>query len=92
MVTLQRHFLAALMIVTGQGVTVGQVRRMQAAHTGVRNSKGEPITSAVWDTVIGVLAGVLGELGTPAATLTALGATIAPIRAAIVAEPGVTAR
>jgi truncated hemoglobin YjbI len=91
MMTLQRHFLAALMIVTGQGVTVGLVRRMHAAHAGVRNSKDEPITPAVWDTVIGVLAAVLGELDTPPATLTALGATIAPIRAAVV-EPTPTTR
>ena len=34
---LQRHFLAALMIVTGQGVTVGVVRRMHTAHATVRN-------------------------------------------------------
>jgi truncated hemoglobin YjbI len=89
---LQRHFLAALMIATGQGVTVGVVRRMQTAHTEIRNSRGEPITSATWDAVIGVLASVLGELGTPPATLVALATTIAPIRAAIVTEPGVPGR
>ena len=37
---LQRHFLAALMIVTGQGVTVGVVRRMHAAHAGVCTPTG----------------------------------------------------
>ena len=42
--------------------------------------------------VIGALAGVLGELGTPPATLVALATTLAPIRAAIVSEPGVPAR
>jgi hemoglobin len=89
---LQRHFLAALMIVTGQGVTVGVVRRMHAAHAPVRDRGGQPITDATWNTVIGVLAGVLAEMGTPPATLVALATTIAPIRAAIVAEPGVPAR
>ena len=92
MARLQRHFLAALMIVTGQGVTVGVVRRMQTAHAAVRNAHGQPITDATWNTVIGVLAGVLGELGTPPATLVALATTIAPIRAAIVTEPEVPAR
>jgi hemoglobin len=92
MARLQRHFLAALMIVTGQGVTVGVVRRMQAAHAAVRNTHGVPITDATWNAVIGVLAGVLGELGTPPATLVALATTIAPIRTAIVTEPQVPAR
>jgi truncated hemoglobin YjbI len=89
---LQRHFLAALMIVTGQGVTVGVVRRMRDAHATVRNGAGAPITGEVWDATIGVLAEVLGELGTPPATLVALATTIAPIRAAIVGEPEVAAR
>jgi hemoglobin len=79
---LQRHFLAALMIVTGQGVTVGVVRRMHAAHAGVCTPTGQPITEATWNATIGVLAGVLAELGTPPATLVALATTIAPIRAA----------
>ena len=87
MARLQRHFLAALMIVTGQGVTVGVARRMHTAHAAVRNAHGQPITDATWNTVVGVLAGVLGELGTPSATLVALATTIAPIRAAIVTEP-----
>ena len=90
---LQRHFLAALMIVSGQGVTVGVVRRMHTAHAAVRNTTtGQPITDTTWNAVIGALAGVLGELGTPPATLVALATTLAPIRAAIVSEPGVPAR
>jgi truncated hemoglobin YjbI len=90
---LQRHFLAALMIVSGQGVTVGVVRRMHTAHAAVRNTTtGQPITDTTWNAVIGALAGVLGELGTPPATLVALATTLAPIRAAIVSEPGLPAR
>ena len=90
---LQRHFLAALMIVSGQGVTVGVVRRMHTAHAAVRNTTtGQPITDTTWNAVIGDLAGVLGELRTPPATLVALATTLAPIRAAIVSEPGVPAR
>lgn len=89
---LQRHFLAAIMVVTGQGVTVGVVRRMRDVHANVRDAAGNPITGATWDTVIGVLAGVLGELGTPPATLVALATTIAPIRAAIVVESHVVRR
>jgi hemoglobin len=89
---LQRHFLAALMIVTGQGVTVGVVRRMREVHAGVRSPPGEPIDAATWDRVIGVLAGVLGEIGTPPATLVALATTTAPIRAAIITTPEAPAR
>ena len=89
---LQRHFLAVLIIVTGQGVTVGLVRRLRRAHAGVCNSRGTPITADVWDTVIGVLAGVLIKFGTPPAALAALAATVAPIRAAIVTQPGADAR
>jgi tetrahydromethanopterin S-methyltransferase subunit E len=77
------------MIVTAQGVTVGVVRRMHTAHAAVRHTTtGEPVTDATWNAVIGALAGVLGELGTPPATLVALATTLAPIRAVIVSEPG----
>ena len=80
------------MIVSGQGVTVGVVRRMHTAHAAVRNTTtGQPITDTTWNAVIGALAGVLAELGTPPATLVALATTLAPIRAAIVSEPGVPA-
>jgi hypothetical protein len=41
---------------------------MQAMHATVRNPRGEPLTEATWKAVIRVLAGVLGELGTPPAT------------------------
>jgi truncated hemoglobin YjbI len=54
---LQRHFLAALMIVSGQGVTVGVVRRMHTAHAAVRNTTtGQPITDTTWNAGIGALA------------------------------------
>jgi hypothetical protein len=57
----------------------------------VHNSRGTPITAGVWDTVIGVLAEVLIELGTPPAAVVALATTTTPIRAAIVTESGVAA-
>ena len=66
---------------------------MHTAHAAVHNTTtGEPITDSTWNTVVGALAGVLGELGTPPAALVALATTLVPIRAAIVAEPGVPAR
>jgi hypothetical protein len=55
-------------------------------------ASGEPATDATGNAVIGVLAGVLRELGTPPATLVTLATSIAAIRAAIVSEPGVPAR
>lgn len=88
---LQRHFLAAIMIVTGQGVTAGVVRRMREAHTEVRDSRAVPITGEIWDAVVAILVGVLSEMHTPPATLVALGSTIAPLRAAIVVEPETSA-
>jgi truncated hemoglobin YjbI len=81
---LQRHFLAAMMIVTGQGVTVGLVRSIRTAHSGVRDSEGDPIDACTWDAVIGVLADVLTEHGVPGSAIAALATTIAPLRAAIV--------
>lgn len=83
---LQRHFLAALVMVTGRGMTVGTVRRMGAAHADVRDPGGRAVTGEVWAAVLGTLVGVLAEHGVPATTLGQLGAAVAPLRAAIVVD------
>ncbi|MGF1647338.1 MAG: hypothetical protein ACFCVF_10535 [Kineosporiaceae bacterium] len=84
---LQRHFLAALVMVTGRGLTVGTVRRMGAAHIDVRDSAGRPVTADIWTAVLATLTGILTEHRVPRTTLTHLAAALAPLRAAIVAEP-----
>lgn len=81
---LQRHFLRALTIVSGHGVTVGLVRNLHYRHAHIRNHRGERITADVWDTVVAVLATVLAEHGVPPRTLVVLATTLAPIRSAVV--------
>jgi truncated hemoglobin YjbI len=80
---LQRHFLAALMILTGSGLTVGTYRRMQAKHAGVRNRDGRPITPEVFDAAIGVLVDILRGKGVPGGTLRQVEFVLAPLRTAI---------
>ncbi|WP_050670684.1 globin family protein [Luteipulveratus halotolerans] len=84
---LQRHFLAALMLVTKQGLTVGVVRKMQDRHGGVINSHGEPINDQTWDTVVGALVAVLQDRQVPARSIHDLAVTIEPLNAAIATGP-----
>lgn len=81
---LQRHFLAALVMLTSRGMTVGTVRRMQTAHVPVKNELGEPITGDAYDAVVATLAGILMARGVPEATLGQIGALVAPLREVIV--------
>jgi truncated hemoglobin YjbI len=69
MAQLQRHFVAALRIVTGKGLTRGTLRAMGTAHVTVSNADGQGITGPVFDKVINTLAGVLGNYGVPADTI-----------------------
>lgn len=84
---LQRHFVAALVIVTGRGLTAGTVRRLAAKHTNVRNSAGAPITPAIFDAVVSTLAGVLDDYGVPPATIREITALVAPLRVVIATDP-----
>ncbi|MGF1653619.1 MAG: hypothetical protein ACFCUP_09935 [Actinomycetales bacterium] len=84
---LHRHFLAALVMVTSRGVTVGTVRRMSTAHAHVRDSAGRPVTADIWTAVLATLTGILTEHRVPPTTLTHLAAALAPLRPAIVVEP-----
>ena len=84
---LHRHFLAALVVVAGRGLTAGTVRRMAAAHATVRNSAGQPITGDVFDAVVATLAGILTEHGVPPATVRQVAAVVAPLRVVIAADP-----
>lgn len=82
---LQKHFMRAMIIVCGQGITVGLVRSMQDRHAGVRNLSGQPITADIYDRVIGALVGTLRRFRVPADGIANLATTVAPLRAAIIA-------
>ena len=84
---LHRHFLAALVMVTSRGVTVGTVRRMGTVHTDVRDSAGRPVTADIWTAVLATLTGILTEHRAPPTPPPHLAATLAPLRPAIVTEP-----
>ena len=89
---LHRHFLAALVVVAGRGMTVGTVRRMAAAHHSVRNTAGDPISGEVFDAVVATLAGILAEHGVPAGTVRQVAAVVAPLRVVIAADPAPAGR
>jgi len=84
--TLQRHFLATLLMVSNQGLTVGAVRQMRDRHTAVHNEQGQPITGPVFEKTVQVLLEVLGKYGVPPVTLTQVFAVLAPLRQAIVGQ------
>ena len=88
---LQRHFLAAFVVVAGRGLAVGTVRRMATAHRHVRNSAGRPITGEAYDAVVATLAGLLTEHGVPPATVQQVGAVVAPLRVVIAVDQTPTA-
>lgn len=81
---LERHFTRALLIVTHSGVTQRLVDAVGEKHGHVHNSHGQPITADVWDAVISTLVTVLRNHGVPERGINALGASIAPFRAALV--------
>lgn len=82
--SLARHSLSTLMMLTTQGITVGDVRRMKSAHAEVKNEQGEPINAFVWNQLVDALSGALRDSGVRDATLAKLGETLEPLRAAIV--------
>ena len=87
MARLQRHFVRALTMLVGRGLTVGMVRGIQEAHLSTRNSQGGRISAEIYETVIGILVGVLVEEGVPPRTIEQLAMAIAPLRDAIVRDP-----
>jgi hemoglobin len=81
----RRHFLAAVLLVTGAGLTVGTARAMEQVHRNVTRPDGSVITGEVHDKVIGTLAGVLSEYGVPDAAIGKIADVVAPLRPLIVA-------
>lgn len=83
---LKKHFMAALVLIAHSGVSHDLPATAARWHADVRNSKGDPITPAIFDATIGVLVGVLRDYDVPEATLEQLGVTVAPFRMAIARE------
>jgi truncated hemoglobin YjbI len=58
---LQGHFLAALVLLTGEGLDVGTVRRLHTAHRTVVNTDDKPITDDIFDRTAATLAEVVTD-------------------------------
>lgn len=84
---LQRHFLAALTVLTHAGLHRHTVERMADVHRSVTTPGGDPITGQVWDVVVSTLVGVLLDHGVPPSVVEPLGALLDPLRVVIVVEP-----
>ena len=83
MATLPRHFHSVLVMLTTRGLTPAVARQLRNSHAGVRNSRGEPITPAVFGAVLGVLVDVLAEAGVPEAALAQVGQMAVPLEEVI---------
>jgi hypothetical protein len=80
----QTHFLNALITITGTGVTAGLLDRIRHHHAGVRNSSGEGITPAVFDTAAALLVEVLRARAVPSSADRRLGAIFDLVGGAVV--------
>jgi truncated hemoglobin YjbI len=84
---LQKHFLAVLIAVTGDGVSAQMLDRMRARHAVVRNGGGDPISRPIFDAAAGLLADILATRGVPARTLCQVNLILARLQTAIVPGP-----
>jgi hypothetical protein len=87
----QTHFLNALITITGTGVTAGVLDRIRHHHAAVRNSRGEGITRAVFDTATALLVEVLRARAVPSSANRQLGAIFDLVGGAVVSavpDPG----
>jgi hypothetical protein len=83
MAALPRHFHSVLVMLTTRGLTAPVARQLRNSHAGVRNSRGEPITPAIFGAVVGVLVDVLTEAGVPEAALAQVGEMAVPLEEVI---------
>ncbi len=84
--TLQRHVMSTLMMLTGEGVTVGAVRRLAEAHLNHVQAGGEPVSEQVWDRLSTTLGNAMREHGVPEFAVQGLEHTAAPLRSVIVSR------
>ncbi|EAP97908.1 hypothetical protein JNB_13128 [Janibacter sp. HTCC2649] len=82
--TLQRHVMSIVMELTGEGLTVGTVRRLADAHVQFVAAGGAHITEPVWDKLHAPFANALREHLVPESAVLALEDTLAPLKAVIV--------
>lgn len=82
--TLQRNVMSTVMELSGEGLTVGTVRRLADAHLKFVSAGGEPITEPVWDKLVTTAANALREHFVPEAAVAALDDTLAPLKSVIV--------
>lgn len=81
---LQKHFTAAIIMITGSGLKASTIDRMASAHANVRDSFGRPITSPMYDRVVAILVGILREWHVPEPAIAELATALAPLKRAIV--------
>lgn len=84
--TLQRHVMSTVMMLTGDGVTVGAVRRLAGAHLQFVQAGGDPITEPVWDRLVWTFKNALREHGVPESAVNGIDVTAAPLKAVIVSR------
>lgn len=84
--TLQRHVMATVMMLTGEGLTVGAVRRLADAHLRFVQAGGDPLTEEAWNRLAATFANALREHLVPESAVSGLDATVAPLRSVIVAR------
>jgi hypothetical protein len=83
----QKHFLGAVITLTGSGVTVGTLEVIRSRHGAVRNSQGHGITQEVFDDAMGLLMDILAAKQVPGSALAQLEAILGVLRIAVV-DPG----
>lgn len=78
--------MTTVMMLTGEGVTVGALRRFAGAHLDHVRGGGEPLTEQAWDRLAATLANAMREHSVPESAVQDLEVTAAPLRSVIVAR------
>jgi hypothetical protein len=66
---LQKHFLAALILITGTGLSAAGLERIRAYHAGVQDGHGRGITPRAYDTAMRILLDLLRAKNIPDSAL-----------------------
>jgi truncated hemoglobin YjbI len=82
---LQRHFVRAFIALADRGLTTAAVHDLADRHATVRNTRGEPVSVAVFDRVVAALGASLHAEGVPTDAIRHIVAMCVPIRTAMTA-------